>query len=118
MVMCSNSAVGYQRGLLMYKMPPPIEDVRLVAWHHMINDPYLITYTMVNGKPRCEWVNEKLALRRAMLMLSQTVEQITHDFIIQFKPTFESIEEVFQQFANSFKQAGLHDLLTDQYKVE
>jgi hypothetical protein len=102
----------------MYKTPPPIEDVRLVAWHHMINDPYLITYTMVNGEPYKQYVNPKLAYKRSLLLLSQSVDQISHEFIKAFKPSFDQLDEVLQRFGNSFKQAGLHDILTDPNTVD
>jgi|SRR4051812_47685524 hypothetical protein len=103
---------------LLYRTQPSLEEVKLMAWHHMIQDPFLITYTVdEKGKIHKEWVNEDLALKRALSLMSQHIERINIEFIRTFKPAFEELAEVFQKFGKSFYQAGLHDSLSDEDKV-
>jgi hypothetical protein len=103
---------------LLYRIQPPLEDVKLMAWMHMIQDPYLITYTIDdNGKIHKDWVNQDLAYKRALFILSQNLQQVSHAFIKAFTPSFEHLAEVFDKFGKSFYQSGLHDILPDEYPL-
>lgn len=104
---------------LLYRVPPPLIDVQLIAWHHMINDPYLVTYTMNSKGQQCsQWVNPKLGFKRKleeMVIQFQDMATMIQDAL--FGPLTD-LAKVFQDFANSFEQLGLEPSFEDESPVD
>jgi len=90
-----------------------LEDIELIAWHHMINDPYLSTYIMVDGKEVRKYVNPKLAYKRALMDLAPHFQEMAQYIIDRFMPAFADMGRAFQELANSSEQLGLIPSLTD-----
>lgn len=96
---------------------PSLQDLELIAWHHLINDPYLTTYTMVNGKEVRKYVNPKLAWKRAVIEMQDGMFKMSRVIIDLFVPSIAEMAEKFQEFANSFKQLGLMPSFEDDIGV-
>lgn len=91
----------------MFKFLEPqksIDDIKLIAWHHMINDPFLTTYEFINGHEYRSWVNPKLAYRRSMATLSKNIIDMADKIMTTFLPSFEEMSAAFQRFQDSLEQ--------------
>jgi hypothetical protein len=44
-----------------YDRQATIEDITLVAWHHMINDPLISVYTFENDQEKRQLINPNIA---------------------------------------------------------
>lgn len=92
-----------------------LEEVQLIAWHHMINDAELQTYTVdEQGRYTYAYVNPKLAYKRALSKLSKDIEYISSAFFRTFAPSFENLAETFENFRNSLLESSLNPLLPDE----
>ena len=98
--------------------PLNIEEIKLIAWHHMINDPYLSTYIMVDGKEVRTYVNPKLAFNRMLGELGDHFQEMAQTILDTFMPSFAQMSEAFQEFSKSFEQLGLIPSLEDENPVE
>lgn len=91
----------------MFKFLEPqksIDDIKLIAWHHMINDPLLTTYEFINGHEYRSWVNPKLAFRRHMVSMAESFNGMADMIIAKFLPSFEEVSAAFQRFHDSLEQ--------------
>lgn len=68
-----------------------LEEIELIAWHHMLNDPELRTYTFENGVEKRTWVNPDLKMKRSLRDLGRAFVGIANVFQEKFKPTLDNL---------------------------
>jgi hypothetical protein len=92
--------------------PESAEDIRLVAWAHLINDPFITVYTMKLNR-HGDWVedrhyvNPKLAFQRAMLETANSMMAVRDQMQEKLIPAFVGVGEAFSNFAKAFEQSSL-----------
>lgn len=91
----------------------PIEDLQLIAWHHMINDPHLQVYTVDDGKINRKYFNPKLAWKRSMGELSAGFQVLIDQFQKAFLPSFKEMEEWAKQLNSQLKPIFPEELRVD-----
>lgn len=100
----------------MFKFLQPqksLEDIKLIAWHHMINDTFLTTYEFMNGHEYRAYVNPKLAYKRALTEMANEFSYVADALLKKFLPSFEDMSKAFQNFAKYLDQYDLKPLLPD-----
>lgn len=103
--------------------PLSLEEIELIAWHGMLNDPWLSTYTMVqdrhgNWVEDRHFVNPKLAYARMLGELGESFSKMAEQIIASFVPAFEQLAEAFQPWLDSLEQSGLMSSLSEEEGVE
>lgn len=98
--------------------PLSLEEIELIAWHAMLNDPYLSTYVMIDGKEVRTYVNPKLAYQRMLIEMGEGFQRMAEDIMAKLLPSFEQVAEAFQEFAKNLEQAGLIPSVTDEGTIE
>lgn len=97
----------------------PIEDLQLIAWHHMLNDPWLSVYTMTpRGNVDRHWVNPKFAFKRTLNEMSDNFAKLTQQIQDNLFPAFGSMENAFKDLGEWVKQLGLNASLADADTIE
>lgn len=99
-------------------MPPPLIDVQLIAWHHMINDPFLSTYTFENGIEQRKRVNPKLAWKRSLIELGDSIRAVSESIQNTLFGSLTNLAESFKPLVDAFNQSGLEASFTDAEVVE
>ena len=98
--------------------PLSLEEIELIAWHAMLNDPYLSTYIMVDGKEVRTYVNPKLAYKRMLIEMGEGFQRMAEEIMAKLLPSFEQVAEAFQEFTKNLEQAGLIPSVTDEGTIE
>lgn len=93
---------------LLYKLPPTLEEARLYAWHHMINDPLLTTYTMVNGREHRKYVNPKLAWKRQLAQLTISLNAMAEEIRDRLFGPLGDLTKIMQRMQFTLEQSGLN----------
>lgn len=97
-----------------------IEEVKLIAWHHMLQDPYLQTYEVddcgqvINHRH----VNPDLAYQRAVLDMLGEVQEIGQEIMDALLPAFEGMVESMDKWYRSLEQSGLVPRLSKTEPVD
>lgn len=96
-----------------------IEELQLIAWHHMINDPFLQVYVrQEDGRFKHSYVNPKLAYKRSLIAIANGMENVKLEIGKSLIPAFNDISETFDRLTRWFDQLSLEDRLTDGDPVE
>jgi len=87
-----------------YNKQPTIEEIHLIAWHHMVSDATLSTYTFENGVEQRKFVNPELAYQRIMLGMTKTITSFRDQMQTEVLPAIEGLGAAFTSFAEGLKQ--------------
>ena len=79
--------------------PMSLEEIELIAWHSMLNDPYLSTYTMVqdrhgNWVEDRHFVNPKLAYARMLGEMSESFSRMAEQIISALSQLLSSLRNL------------------------
>jgi hypothetical protein len=90
--------------------PSSAEDERLVAWAHLINDPFITVYTMKQNS-HGEWVEDRhyvnpdLAFKRAMIGTANSMMAVRDKMQSELFPAIENVGKIFSSFLESLEQS-------------
>jgi hypothetical protein len=107
----------------VYPKYKSLEDCELIAWHHMLNDPWLSTYTMEQDRmgrwvEHRKFVNPKLQFRRQMDALSVGIQKMAQTIQDAFFGPMTNLAETMQSFLDQITDTLLGTSFDVDHTVE